>query len=302
MDANQTIELAKSGKLNRDQVYDHLMGFAKAQKRAGESDAQSFSRFVQKDRDGQLLFREMQNLPTGAEVAPSKPTAIVKVDDDGVAWRDLVKAYAKTYHLSEAKAVDQLLLVPEGQKLFKRQMRAERVASGQYSEMDFRYLDACDAQHDEHRELHKRVKVSLFEQMVSDLRAKHPHMTLSDAQDFVMATPEGKVAWAKFKENFDGPDPQDAPISGKPQPDRPPDWQQYAVSDLTPPRKFPVADDTVRFKRDAEAAIAKSNLEFFAGVLVKASHKAGRPWSAMQAVEILKQCSSLDEYWRAAAA
>jgi hypothetical protein len=310
MNTNEIIELAKRGAISHDQVYSELVRFAEEQRQRGQSSDQAFSHFVSKTAEGQRLFaayRDMPGSPFDMNSPAHKPATQQPVAkaDDGVAWGDLVKAYARSYNLSEAKAIDQLLLTEGGSALFKKQMRAERLRTGAYSEMDMQYLDACDKQADEHRDMHKRVKVSLFEQMVADLREKHPHMALSDAQDFVRSTPEGKTAWEEWKKLGVPADPTQAPISGKPAPRHETMWdspasgsRQSAGRDVRPAAP---ADDTPRFK-SAAAAVAESNFGFFVKILFDASARAGKPWSIEKCISTLRACPSAAQYFNAAVA
>jgi hypothetical protein len=310
MDTNEFISKAAGGSLSQQEAYAALMGFAKQQKERGQSDAQAFSSYITKDETGRRLFRAYRDIPGGefdtTKADPMKPAlkqAPVQKDDD-VEWGALVKAYAKSYSLSDAKAIDQIMLTAEGRKLFRATMKRERMRDPNYSENDYAFLDACDAQRDADYELHKaNAKTSEFMDLVNQMRSKFPAMTLSDAMERTQSLyPE---AWRKYREmdvKANPADPNAAPLSGKPTPSRAPNWQgEQTSSELTPPRKFPVADDTVRFK-SAEAATAEANFAFFTKILYDASAKAGRPWSVEKCIATLRQCPAAAQYFDAAVA
>jgi hypothetical protein len=142
--------------------------------------------------------------------------------------------------------------------------------------------------------------------MVADLRQKHPHMALSDAQDFVRSTPEGRTAWEEWKKlgvSADPASPMDAPLSGRPAPTHTTMFdsdmsgsRQNAGRDIRPAAP---ADDTPKFK-SAAARVAADNFAFFVKVLHDASAKAGRPWTIDKCISILRACPASAQYFDAA--
>jgi hypothetical protein len=304
MEAYEAITKAEAGNMPRHEAYSALMRFAQLQKQANESEAQCFSRYIQKDPAGRRLYQAYKRLPsTDLDFSQAhKPQPVAKADDE-IAWGSLVHAYSKRYGVSEMRAVDEMLRTEGGQKLFRATMKAERLRNPEFTETDYLYEDLCDQQRDQQREFHKANTRPLFLTMVDDIRRRNPNMTQSSAMDFVRSTPEGKVAWEKYREldvKADPKNPQDAPLSGRPEPSRAPQWRgEQTSSNLTPPRKFPVADDTPKFKL-AEAKVAEENFAFFTKVLFDASRKAGKPWSIDKCISTLRACPAAAQYFDAA--
>jgi hypothetical protein len=304
----EVLELCKRGELSHAQIYSEMTRFAEMQRQRGESRDQAFAYFVTKTQEGKELFAAYRKLPgsdfdtTKAEpVSVSKPAVVAK--DDGPGWSETVAAYAKAYNLSEGAAINQMLACPDGQRMFRSEMRKQRMRNPDFSENDHLYEDACDAAREESRIAKANTKASEFMDLVSQMRSKFPAMTLSDAMERAQSLyPE---AWRKYREmdvKADPADPNAAPLSGKPTPSRAPLWQgPNTSSELTPPRKFPVANDTVRFK-SAAAQTAEANFAFFTKILYDASAKAGRPWSVEKCIATLRQCPAAAQYFNAAVA
>jgi hypothetical protein len=304
MNTTEIIDLAKRGAISHDQVYSELQRFAEEQRQRGQSSDQAFSHFISKTAEGQKLFAAYKSMPGGQFdmtdrlSAAERGVPVEKVADTD--WSAMVKLYSKMYGLTEGAATNQMLATPEGMAMFRKQKRIEQKRNPDFTAIHHAQEAAHDAARDEQREFHKRTSMkSRYEEMVAQVRRADPSISELRAGDIVRRSKEGQEAWAAFMRNFRGPDPRAAEISGKPQPARTADWDQHARSDLTPPRKFPVANDAVRFK-SAEAQTALANFEFFTKVLFDASAKAGKNWSAEQCVSMLMKCPSARVYMVAA--
>jgi hypothetical protein len=309
MDTNQVLELCKRGEMAQADAYAALCKFAEAQRKPGRTIAQGFSDYIQKDEIGQRLFATYKALPNSQfdMTSPDRLSAtergvpVAKVADTD--WSAMVALYAKSYGLTEGAAISQIMATPEGMAMFRKQMRAERLRNPDFSENDHLYEDACDAAREESRVAKANSKASEFMDLVSQMRSKFPAMTLSDAMERTQSLyPE---AWRKYREmdvKAAPADPNAAPLSGRPTPSRAPLWQgPNTSSELTPPRKFPVADDTVRYK-SAAAATAEANFVFFTKILHDASGRAGKPWSVEKCIATLRQCPAAAQYFDAAVA
>jgi hypothetical protein len=312
MNTTEVIAKAERGELAHDAVYAELVKFAEMQRQRGQSRDQAFSYFITKTAEGRELFATYRKMSGGefdlTKAEPMKPQRkqVPVQKDDDIAWGDLVKAYAKSYGLSEAKAIDQIMLTEEGRQMFRATMKRERARNPDFSENDYAFLAACDAQRDADHELHKANKRSEFEDRVAEVRARFPNMSLSDVMTHVQSLyPD---AWRKAKEV--GPAweqtfadlgvgaPGDGEISGKPSPSRAPLWEgEQTSSHLTPP---PVPEQmsppTPRYK-SAAAQTAEANFAFFTKILFDASARAGRPWSVEKCIATLRACPAANQYF-----
>jgi hypothetical protein len=309
MNTTEIIELAKRGAISHDQVYSELQRFAEEQRQHNQSADQAFSHYITKTAEGQKLFAAYKSMPNSQfdmlspdRMSPAeRGVPVAKVDD--TEWTQLVKLYAKSYNLSEARAVDQLMACPKGMALLKKQLRAERMRNPDFSGLDHQQEAIYDQQRDEQRELHKRTTTqSRYEEMVAEVRRAQPSISELRAGDIVRATKDGQAAWLEFLRLGVG-DPTTGAISGKPSPARISQVdsdmsgsRQSAGRDVKPAAP---ADDTVRYK-SAEAQTALANFEFFTKVLFDASRRAGKNWSAEQCVSMLMKCPSARVYMDAA--
>jgi hypothetical protein len=305
MNSNEIIELAKRGAISHDQVYSELVRFAEEQRQRGQSSDQAFSHFIGKTAEGQRLFAAYKAMPNSQfdmnspdRMSPrERGVSVAKVDD--TEWSALVKMYAKNYGISEGTAINQMMATPEGMALLKKQLRAERLRNPDFSALDHAQEAIYDQQREEQRVAKANTELLPFQQKVRDMRARFPNMSESDALDHACSLYPDE--WKKFKELGLDADPQDGAISGRPDPSRAPIWQgEQTSSNLTPPPRVEQMEPPNPKFKSAEAEAALANFEFFTKVLFDASRKAGKPWSADQCVNILRQCPAAKIYLDAA--
>src|SRR5262245_3974192 len=121
---DQTLSLAKRGKLSRTEVYSGLVALAQQHRAPGQSKHQAFAKYI--GGEGAEVYRVMLSLPGREIEAPSAP--VVKSTPSG-GWHDLVAACTRNYKRSHpydsdakanAAAVNAALATPEGMFLFKQ--------------------------------------------------------------------------------------------------------------------------------------------------------------------------------------
>jgi hypothetical protein len=232
------------------EAYVTLTKFANAQRRADESEAQAFSRYVQSP-EGRELFQKHQAEQLGDSQSYA---AVEKSAPPPTLWTSLVAGIRKIAKCSEAQAIDMALKTEEGRLAFKVSNRDELAKN--YEPADMAYYNQEVDRHLGDMGKAKSTTRSEYEDLVEETLAKFPQMSRSDAMARVQAM--NPAAWRKFKEMMPaGGNPMDAPVSGKPAPrhetmfDSPMSGsQQNAGVDVRP---GPQPSDAVRFKREARA-------------------------------------------------
>jgi hypothetical protein len=269
------------------EAYVTLTKFANAQRRAGESEAQAFSRYIQTP-EGRELFKQHQQERLG-DLGASVPAPVAKSAPPATAWNALVAGIQQMSKCSLSKAIEAALTTTAGQEAFAAQKRDELIKSG-ISVADLTTYDSIQDVRKYHRDFHKANTKPLFMQMVDDVRSRNPSMTMTAAMDHVRSIkPEGEAAWLKFRTLGLENDPQGGAISGRPPPDRSPLWEgEQTSSHLTPPRKFPVADDTVTFKSASET-----------WQQIVSEFRKASGWDWARAVSVLKHHPASCQYYSA---
>jgi hypothetical protein len=276
------------------QAYHSLMKLAAELRQPDESVAQSFAKVSR--TAGQKLFAEHQRQQLGSALS-HVPAAVEKSAPPATVWSGLVSAVMRIEKCSYSKAVDLCLKTEEGRFAFKACNAAELAKN--YGPADLAYYNAEVSKANNSIDLAKAAKPAAFMELVSQTRSKYPNMSMSDAMEHTRV--QFPKIWEDWKKLGVPGNPSDGKLSGKPSPSRAPLWEgEQTSSHLTPPPKVEIMEGpNPKFKRDAE--IAKQNFAFFVDVLCKASERAGKPWSAAEAVGILQKCPAANQYLLAAA-
>jgi hypothetical protein len=288
-------------------AYDALMALAREQRRANESEAQSFSRLAQSP-DGHALMRKHQEAQNpGAYTHNVSPGSapVEKSAPANTAWNGLVAGVMQIEKCSLGKALEIILKSPSGQMAYRDQVRKERLASGCYTEADMTFLDSVEAVHKYRRESQDIAKAdeSEWSKLVEAARKKYPTKTLSEIYDMVRASnPE---SWWSYKSPAPG-DPSSGELSGRPAPKYTPTagtpdrtgssganqrGPEFSVEEMSPP--------TPTYK-SAEAQTAINNFRYLVELLKVASDKAGKHWSYQRCIDVLSKCDSARDYMQAA--
>jgi hypothetical protein len=202
-DLEQTLSLAKRGKISRAEVYASISALAEQRREPGQSEAQAFTRFIATP-EGSELYRIQKSLPgRDVDAAWQPPAAITKSAGSGE-WHDLVdfcrRAHKRSHpHATEnqanAAAVNAALSTSGGMHLFQMQKRSEMISSGGFSKADLECLDKAQPSVSD---AHVPASGHEYETLVEDAMVKF-RLTRSGAHDYVLSTPKGGEAWRKFK-------------------------------------------------------------------------------------------------------
>jgi hypothetical protein len=176
-------------------LYEAMQAGAAEIQKAGETDAQAFTRYVTTHPDGQTLM-QAHSIANGTDFAPSSvQKAATPHVATGVAYDAFVKAANEMHRehpeLSVAQHFAKLYEDPRSVELAKAERRENRpnVAAPQDAHVP----------HSRPADPPTTLSLNLLNGIAADLRAKHPE--LSEAQSFarVLDTPQGKKLYQRHR-------------------------------------------------------------------------------------------------------
>jgi hypothetical protein len=250
MNVEQTVAIAKAGKLSRSELYKRMESIAAERREPGQSTAQAFAKFINTE-EGAELFRIQHSLP-GRDTEPVWQAPVTKAAgaDD---WTNLVAVTKRAAGCSEAEAIRAALSTEAGRYAFAKTKRAQQIATGAFTVADMECLDGVAREQDQYQDLHKRAPKSDFEGMVDGVMQARPGLSWSQAASHVMSTHDGQEAWKDYKKlggtgrrlpqahvPQPGEEEPEEATSGRGQPSRKPQWRSdHSGSSPTTPARTP---------------------------------------------------------------